>query len=67
MSKIVTKKGTTKYIIKIDPLPKNCKECPFYLHYNDDEYGGYDYDYCQFGAKDNWGAALKRVSDCPLN
>lgn len=63
---IRTTKENFTYCITINPLPKNCDVCPFHLKHEDDEYGGYNYEYCQFGAKDNFGVALHRASDCPL-
>lgn len=55
-----------QYDISISSLPNNCDECPFFLHHKDDEYSGYDYNYCQFGAKNNFGIVLHRAPDCPL-
>ena len=61
-----TKYKSKNFQIAINPLPNNCDECPFFLHHADDEYGGYDYNHCQFGAKNHWGIALQRAKDCPL-
>jgi len=63
---IQTKYKGINYEISINPLPEKCTECPFFLHYTDNECGYYDCDYCQFNAKEIFGAALYRVKDCPL-
>lgn len=53
--------------ITVDPKPNNCKECPFLHYHADDEYGGYDYEYCIFGNNENFGRYVARPTDCPLD
>ena len=57
-------KHKKEYTITIDPLPKNCYECPFYIFQNKDE-ETQDY-YCLFGSINISGIAIKRAKDCPL-
>lgn len=63
---IVNFNGNT-FEIKIEPKPNNCKECPFLRHYMDDEYSGFDIDYCMFDHKETFGSYVNRPSDCPLD
>ena len=60
-----------KIEITMTPLPKNCKECPFYYLVNPDEEGTwYEFWRCFLGVtrtdEDYIGIALKRHKNCPL-
>lgn len=53
--------------IKINPLPPNCMECPFYQHYGEGEYGEDIFDCILCPIEDNFGIAVHRYKDCPFN
>ena len=55
--------------VSINPLPKNCHECPFYYMTNPDEEGGYEehWDCYLKSITDYNGIALARATGCPLN
>lgn len=53
--------------IKVDPKPNNCRECPFLRYHADEEYGGFDTEYCMFGNNEIFGRYVDRPTDCPLD
>lgn len=54
--------------IKLNPMPKNCYECPFFHQPNpDDEDTWYEHWDCYLCTiNDCTGIALERYKDCPL-
>lgn len=67
----VLKKGQKSYkaTVKLDPLPENCYECPFYYAPNPDDAGwaGLVFKTCFLvNIEDSKGIALERYKDCPL-
>ena len=55
-----------QYNIKIEPLPRNCYECPFYQCTGYDEDYGNEYDCVLDRGESIRGIAVERPSHCPL-
>ena len=52
--------------VKVDPMPQNCYECPFFYNI-DGEMGWEEHWNCFLGFnEDCWGIALNRHVNCPL-
>lgn len=67
--KSIKEPNTYKASIKLEPMPKNCYECPFFYmpepEYKDTWYERWD---CYLvNIKDNYGIAVNRYKDCPLD
>lgn len=52
--------------IKINPLPSSCMDCPFYQHWGTGDYGEDIFDCILHPIEDNFGIAIHRYKDCPL-
>ena len=67
-SKYPDENKTCKVEIKIDPMPKNCHECPMYHMPNPENEGTwYEHWDCYLKPIENdYGIAVDRYKDCPL-
>lgn len=64
----VNEKKIYKANVKLDPIPNNCKECPFFFMPDPNDEGTYfeHWDCLLNGIDDYKGIYLQRPNNCPL-